>query len=501
MPWMVRHRFGFAWLFAHDYGPVPAIAQRAWAELLRQLHLPVDEMAMRLPVAVAGMLQVWVAYGLLRRLRCGGGAAALGAAVCAVLPALVTDSHYAWAYYSYWLLAGTVALWATLVYLDDGRRRWLVLAELALVVHCLSNCYAFGLPVALLWVWWRQRAGRAGLREWSLSFGLPCLLALAVIGFSWKWTGAGQIGRLLAKHEGGCTGLQLHQIALLPGMLVGQFGYLFVAAAGAGLCWGLRLNDRRKVLAVWAWVSLLPLTLLTDWSRVGYPASYFNEVSFAAGCLGALLIAQAWHWLAGAPRARAGLLLAAALMVGHLTFAAADAVYADGARARWTGVRTGWGSVKPESGIKAAGWYVRRHVPAEAIVLATHTNSGLEISVAQYYLGRAVLADSDLVPATIESLVHGMAGEVDVFVTEPRFKPLVATLEGFEWVATFTADGRPVRCIYARPALALPGVEEDAGAANARYDKEYRTSQVPQLLPTPVRFDAVWRRYLRLAGR
>jgi hypothetical protein len=523
LPWMVRHQYGIKWLFAHSYGLVPAVAMRTWAELLKHLHVPMTEAVLRLPFATASILQVFVMFAMLRRMRCSMRTAVIGAAVCAVLPVLVTDAHYAWGYYACWLLAGSVAMWATLAYFDDGRRRWLVLAGAALVAHCLSNCFSFGLPVTLMWAWWTQRGSRGQAEEclplpsggieptrrrggaetrrsvaFLIGFVLPCLMAMTIILGSWLWTGEGQIGRLLFKRQSGCAGLQVQQLLGLPGLFVNLFGYAFAIFAAAGLCWGVRLGDRRRLLAIWGWASLLPLTLLTDWGQVGYAVSYFNEVSLVAGCLGALLIVSTYRLLASASTLRVMLVIASTLAFAHMTLASVDAALGDGAHASWTGVRTGWGSVKPESGIKAAGWYVRRHVPADAIVMATHTNTGLEVSVAEYYLGRRVLADCDVPVSSVEPLIRQMAPRIDVLIIEPTDCATADSLVGFERAATFRDGSRAVRCVYARTGLHLPRLDAQAGELGTQYDRQYQTWRVPQPLTAGTRFDACLEEYKKL---
>lgn len=509
MAWMLRYSFGIEWIFAHDYGPVLPVIMRTWTEVLNTLGIGVNEAAIRLPIVGMSLLQVLVTFGLLRRLNASARVAGVGCLVAGVLPLVVTDSHYSWAYTTCWLLTGSTALWATLAFFDTGRLRWLLIAGAALLLHCLSNCYAFALPISLLAAWWQERHSGRGLRwrSWLAGCVLPCTLALIAVLLCWHETGAGQIGRLLVKQHGGATGLHIGQSARLPHIWTLQFGYLFALPAAAGLTYGTLSNDRRRPLAVWAWASLLPIVLAIDWTTVGYVSAYLAEAAYAGGLLGVLWIASTRERLAHRPRLRTAFTCAAAVAVVHMAAGSADAALRDGKLAALTGVRTGWGSIKPESGIKAAGWYIRRHVPDDAIIMTTHTNQGLEAPVARYYLGRAVLASYDLKPAMVEPLVRAMEGCLDVLIVEASRAPLADRLNNFECVAIFRRNGEPVRCVYARPGLHLPHVDAEAANAAAWYDRHCPAGPAPQPIVTPPELEThlayyqITERRLRLAHR
>lgn len=512
MAWMLRYKFGVKWIFAHDYGPVVPIVDRTWAALLNRVHMPLNEAATRLPVVFASLLQVLVTFGLVRRLGLTRRIAAFGTLVTSLLPVPVTDAHFCWGYPTFWLLTGTTALWATLSYLDTRRARWLALAGASLAAHCLSNCFAFAMPLTILIAWRTSvRANRASSKTgtsarstwtaWCLGFALPCLLALAVIGGSWKWTGGGQLGHLLFKHRAGSTGLQIAQLAQVPWLWGMQFGYLFGIVAAAGLVYGTMLRDRCRLLAVLCWTSVLSLLFCVDWSRVGYPTAYAIEAAYAGGLLGAIWVARVWARLASHPSARLAFAGAAGIALLHMGIGSADACLQDGRLASLTGIRTGWGSVKPETGIKAAGWYVRKYVPADAIVMTTHTNTGMEAPVAEYYLGRQVLADCDLRPDMLPSLTRTLQGNLDVLVVDATWVHLADAMVGFERVATFRAENTPVRYVYARESLSLPRVDAKATALNALYDRECQPTRVPQAFTPPPQFHAELKLYQGVVRR
>lgn len=506
MPYLVRHGYGLNWIFAHSYGPIPAILQRTVAEILSCLHVPMGETVARLPVAAFSVAQVLLAYPLMRRLRCTRNQAIAASLVCALLPPLVTDGHYAWGYLTIWLFFGTASLWATLAYLDDRRLWQLSLASFSLFAHCLSNCFAFGLPLTLLAVWLitirrDQKTRSQAVSDASFALVLPCLAALAVSTMSWLGTGGGQIGRLLMKQQTGATGWSLAGMLKWAAIWPTQYGYLFVVPATAGLFYGAvlaRRGDRRGLPVVWAFGAFVPLILLTNPSRIGYPGAYLMEPVFVGGMLAVVFIGHVWNTVS--PRklifktAFAGACL---LGLAHLGLGSVDSCLAGNRLRHWTGVTTGWGSLRPDSGIKAAGWYVRQYVPPDAMIMPLHTNRGMEAPVAEYYLGRRVLAGMDIKAEHLEPLLVSVVDHVDIVIAEPADQEMVDRLPEFTRICTFTRDGQAVRMIYARSAMQLPETTQDIAVVNPQYDRFFTPSRVPLPLPAAPAYKAKMEIYLR----
>lgn len=511
IPHLVCHSFGLTWPLANNYGLVLPLFVRAYAEILSGLHLPIGDAAFRWPMVLVGMAQVVMTFPLLRRMRFSARETLAGMLCCAVLPCLIWDAHFPWAHPMVWHLAGMVALWATLAYLDDQRPHQLVLAGTALFVHCLSSVWAFAVPLTLGLMccagWFR----RSEQPEWRRSIRLTlfvlvaaCAAALAVMVFCWQLTGRGQIGHLLVKRERGTGGIFLVQLMHLPGLWTAQFGYVFAAVSAAGLAAAsvlLARRDRRGLLALWGWLALLPLVLLTSWERTS-PGFYMIETLYAAGVLGAVLLERAWRCTARQPGTRAAVALLATLGVGQMALGAMDDCVNGDQWVRWHGVGGGWwGAAQPDSGIKAAGWYVRSHVPMAAVVMPLHTGRGMEAPVAEYYLGRHVLAGYDLRGDLFGPLIEAMASRTDVLILEARDREAIGPLEGFELVCTLKRDGRPVRLIYARPKWSLPQVHEDVTALNADYDRRFVPRHIPIILPRPPGFEALLGDYQQTVRR
>lgn len=540
MAHMVCHSFGLRWIFAHDYGPTLPVLQRAFAEVFAALRIPIGEAAFRLPVALVSMVQVVVTYPFVRRLGASASAAVMATLIAALLPTLLSDGHYAWGYLTLWLFTGTVALWMTLAWMDDRRWHQLATAGVALFLHCLSNVFALGLPVTLLVVWVRwlrsrphacpgseraefdagmakKNAGAIGsqpgpplvrrrpLRAAGLGFIVPCLAAVAVIIVSWRWTGGGQLGRLLLKQARGTTGLQWHQLFELPVLWASQFGYVFGVVAACGLIWGCasvfrRPSARITLPAIWAIVAGAPLVLLTDWQRVGYPASYFIEAVYCAGLLGGLLMGRAFDRPAPRSGVGWGRIALAGGGLAVLGVGSVDACLFGGGLGRLTGVSAPWGAVRADGGAKAVGLYIRRNVPIEAPILYLHDHQGMELPVAQFYSGRYVLACYDLKAEMLPHVVEAMEHDVGVVVLPAGTEATLTHLENFECVCTIRYDQRPLCYIYARRDLGLPKSELSAAEANAAYDAQFRPARVPQPLGISPAVDSASARYRQVVA-
>ena len=549
IPHAVTYTYGLEWIVAHDYGMVLPFIQRTVAELLWRLGVGLTDATFRLPIVLVSLLQIPFTGLLLGRLGWRPVACVAGVAATALMPILVCDAYAPWAYRTVWLLAGTIALWATLAWQQDRRPWQLALAALALVAHCLSCLYAFALPltVGAAWLLGRGVRGKGGRRQetgdrrgggipnteyriqnagaaapsslpaaycllpaspayrllptrsFLLGYLLPCVAALAAIAAVYVFTDGGQVRHLLMKREMGTFHLRFEQLAALPGMWVGQFGHVAAVLAAIGLGYGLWLVARREpsgLLGLWAWAGLLPIVLVTDWRTTGYADYLFFETTFAAALLTVLMLTRVWTAVNRIGRAAViALVLAAA---GQWMASNVDALRLGTGLQRYTGITPCWGRIHTDTGLKATGCYVRDLVPADALVMATHDNMGFEVLVAEYYCGRAVLAGYDHAPALTARLVEQFAQRCDVIIMPPEHAALLPVESGHALVATFRNQGRPVRLIYARPELGLTTVDADVAPLNARYEALYRARRVPLQLPEPAGYAAARLEYQSL---
>jgi len=498
MPRAIQYAFGLRAIAVHAYGPMIAALAHLAAATTGLLGWPMTEAACRWPVALVGLLQVPATWALVVRLRRGHAEALAAAAFCAVLPTMVADARctWAWGYLTLWVFLGTIAIWSTLAWFDGRRPIHLALAGTALAGHLLSNCFSAGVPAALLVAWWRmlhgtdprdgRRAERSRAAHFAAGFLAPCLLALSFMAVVWIRTGGGPPGRLMLKHRSGTLGFAWDRPAELAAVVTSQVGYLFaLLLAGAAIAAVLGISGRRRLSlpAVWALAGFAPL-LASDFSRIGYPGAYFIEFLCAAGLAviaGVFDLRRRW---AGRPALRAAVTLLLAAALAHMSIGSIDDNLGRGALRRWTGIACGWAGTDRDTGIKAAGWYVRRHVPPNAVVLCLHTNRGMEAPVAEFYCGRAVLAGRDLPEPLLGDVLAAFAPHSDVVVAEARHQHLVETLADFEPVAVFEHSGRRVRVVFARRGLELEHVSAPTGEINRLYDRQYAPRRVPVPLET-----------------
>ncbi|HSW47412.1 MAG TPA: hypothetical protein VLM89_17750, partial [Phycisphaerae bacterium] len=289
-------------------------------------------------------------------------------------------------------------------------------------------------------------------------------------------------------------------------------------------------SDRKRLLAIWAWLGLLPVWLLADWDRIGYPAAYFIETSYAAGLLAALLVCDVYRRLAEHPVARTCVVAVGCLALAQTALGTADDCIGSGSFSRWTGIANKPAELRHDIGAKAAGWYVRRHVPIDAAILCLHDNKGMETSVAEYYLGRRVLAGFDMKAETLPAILAAMKDTADVVIVDARHRELIeatnhakatgrlrtsgasqtrATQEHggpsppyhYHRVCVIREGDKPIRFIYARPGLGLPEIDIQTAQANRQYDESYRPRRVPIPLPAAGGFDAKLRQYQKVCAQ
>lgn len=500
MAYLVRHGYGVRWIFAHDYGPVLPALMVAWTHLLAWFDCPIGDAAIRFPIALIGVAQVPLTFALLGRMNCSRLTCWAGAVACAVLPSLVTDAHYPWGYQSVALFCGTVSLWALLAWLDE-RRGWQLAVSMAfLCLHCLSGVDTYAVPAIMGVLWWwalrpgEERARPVTWRQALVGYVTPLLLAAAVALFSLKWTGAGELGRWLHKADKGTFGLHFEQFLQLPVLWCRQFGPVFGLITVVALFIvgdGLFKRRREALLAVWAGLIIVPYTLLADWGRIGWPQHYLTQACFAAALLGTI-------WLAGLYRARifprwliamVAAIALAQMGIGDIAISQPSAVLAT-----ISGTRTGWGNVAADTGIKAAGYYVREYVPASCRVMSLHAQDGMELTVAEYYCGRRMLASYDLPEEWVTPLWERMQSYADVVVVDAAHAHrLVAS--NFRCVCTLRSRGDVVRMVFARPELDLPPRDKEVAVYNAAYDQSYTPHELPIPLATPRDYDEARRRY------
>ena len=227
---------GWGFCLRHHYGPLQPALVKVFALVAMGLGVGMTEALWRLPMALAGAVAPLLAFRLVRRM--GGGAAAVWAAAIwtAVLPPLVTDARYLWAYETLGTTMALATLNLTYDYINSPgvRRSWALGSILALYLCSHLHVYAVPCVVAALIAhaaWQRRRVPPlpelAGMVAPPLSAGFALFAA-------WRRLGGGQIGRLLSKYyTAKSAGEGSSSVLDLALAWVGHFGWPM--AVGIGL--------------------------------------------------------------------------------------------------------------------------------------------------------------------------------------------------------------------------------------------------------------------------
>lgn len=509
MPYMVSYWYGWSWVVAHIHGPLLPAIVLLFAKSVVAVGATMTETLWRLPLAVVGTLHVPVAYLLMRRLGTRAPTALLAAAMTAVLPSLTNDARYPWGYETLAVCVGSLAIWAHLSDLDRPTRlgRWLAGACLGL--YLVSHLVIHAVPLVILTATLLALGFRRMVRRFlHPSMLLPVLLAVAVVLFAFFQLHGGILGRMSRHVTGGTLSIGASSVTDVARYWVHHLGPVWAAFCGLAVVVGLVLlvrGDRLGLPALWAVLYFVPLMVLLNIENIGRPTTYMLQGTYAATLAGCVLLERLVGWTASAAATRPWPLVVArgafvafgvAVVVGQLIGSASNLF----TRYRWPLLAgtIDYGRAVDDPGFKAAGWTVRRHVPDDAVVLATHTMVGLEYPCATYYLGRHVAATEDTTAEQERAVIEAVRGDIDVAVVEPSFLDLFGEAAGFNVPVRILRDGRPILYVAARRGLDVPSMDVDVRQANAAYDEQCRLSCVPTSIARLPRTAAVNQRILAL---
>lgn len=530
LPYMVSHWYGVSWIVAHIHGALlPAIVW-LFARGAVAVGLVMNETMWRLPLALVGTVHVPVTYLLMRRFGAGRWIAIMASGIAAVLPSLASDARYPWGYETLAVCVGSLAIWAWLRDLDYSTRgsRWLAggLLGVYLVSHLVIHAVPLVIAAAALLVVGRREAVRRLLRPSTV---VPVLCAVAVVWFAFFRLNGGILGRMSRHVSHGTLDVGSSSVADIAHYWNHHMGPIWSTFCLAAVVVGLVLvarRDRRGLPALWAVLYVTPLMLLLDLSNIGRPTVYQLQGTYAAslaGCMFLQILAGAaarqarslrapitthlWHrrpagvvrgetptpqFNSGLFRAalRGGLIAFGLMIVGLHLLGSVSNLFLD---CRWPSL-TGtvdYGRAVADPGFKAAGWYVRRHVPPDALILATHGVTGMEYPCATYYTGRHVAAAED---ATYEQecrIIEAVRKDIDVAIVERRYLPMFTEQTGFTVPVRILRGSAPVLYVAARQGFAIPEMDVNIARANADYDRQCYLTRVPTMIRELPRTSAV----------
>jgi len=550
---------GWRWCFQNHYGPLQPLINKGFARAVTGLGIPMTESLWRLPMGVVGAIIPVLAFVLTRQitrvvqssglmlgsaltgvthpLTCDTAkrndcltlppttAAWFAAIWTAVLPPLVTDARYMWAYETLGTALALAVMIATFAYTDNPTRRcaWSVGLLMALYLQSHLHVYAVPCVVALIVLLDRALAGGVERREsinalssphCSKSSGtpsmsgrvsriaktpglwLPPLISLFIMFAARRLVGGGPIARVITKTAAASESPDRLAVALnLARAWLGHVGWLVAALVAIILVTSIarrivarptasnQIPRRAWFLMIWIILFAGPLFLLGF--RTGRPTQYLTQATTVATILIAVVLftdpranVGPRYWRRGA-----GVLIASTLLVGVVS-----ANVLNRRPSQWLGISAAWGANVPNAGYKTAGWFVREMVSPDAVVFALHDTSGLERPVAEYYLGRACIAGEDLSPEQSLALFHGLSNDIDIIIDDlrveigrPRYWPAP-----FRTVAYVRSGGADLIHILARESLLRKPMLLKPFITDLIYDAEYgprRLGVVPSKSP------------------
>ena len=546
---------GWRWCFQNHYGPLQPLITKLFALAVTGLGIPMTETLWRLPMGMVGAVIPILAFILARQLNrvaLSSGlmlgsdeqemtaarvirtankrpltvppktAAWYAAMWTAVLPPLVTDARYMWAYETLGTALALAVVIATFAYMDRPTRGRAWTVGLLLALYLQSHLHVFAVPcvIVLILLWDRHSededpsrspclsaAADSGTRSPSArvlramrtpGLWLPPVISMCVLIAAWRIFGGGPIARIITKTSGAAESPDRIAVALnLARAWLGHVGWLVAALIVAMLALSsarrlvvrpaTRCKISRRAWFLMIWIIIFAAPLFIFGFRTGRPTQYLTQATTVAMVLTAVV-------LFADPRSRngpivlrsvVGMLITCVLCLGSLI-----ANVISRTPSQWLGITAAWGANVPNAGYKTAGWYVRERVPADAVLFALHDTSGLERPVAEYYLGRACIAAEDLTPDQSLALFRGLADKVDVIVDDLRVDPGRAR----DWPAEFFHaarihnGGTDLIHIFARGSMPQEMMQLEPSVTDSKFDIEFGPRTLGAAPPKPPRF-------------
>ncbi|MFO7948292.1 MAG: hypothetical protein R6V19_15930 [Armatimonadota bacterium] len=466
-------------ILSWDYGWPLFIIHFLWVRTLNALHIAIHEGTIVVPNVLAGTAVCLLTFFVGRAIK-DRRAGLLAAAFMAVAQLPVMNSRSMGRAVS---LGSVFFLFAALMLIqyiqkpDDNRRRLYAGISVGLYL-CSDLQFPIGAAVlVLLMLLWPRPEGWRNPRKLARMFVRPRFLLPPVILFlpyvaaylyarSLGYPEQTYLGSILVEHS---YDWGIHLIPWLRDLGSNVGPVLTGVSLISVVLLFTRWHDRRyRWLLSWIAVTAAPFLFAVTWKvtiAAGYHVHLVVGLAIAAG-IGVSMLKR--PWLIG---------LVAALIVGSTVFVTCRAVLGISVPDEVRSSRPiPYGGIPPDSGVKAAGYWVRQHVPPSARIHVIH-----DPAVAHWYMGReAAQLDYTRWPQYREYLAQH-ADELDVVVvpeTTASWENLELPARGFEGLVTIVDGGR-VAC---RIATRWP-VEEtlQLDRTNTRYNRTYNS--IDTILP------------------
>jgi hypothetical protein len=458
-------------LLSWDYGYPFFFFYVFYVRALDLLHLPLNEGTLALPLVVMG-LGVCGAAGRLGTVLGGPRVGRLTLLWVALMPLTVVWSRSIGAalVLSSLLFILTILALVRLYEQPSSSRRVWWLGLVAGLYLCADVQFLLGLAAlaAFLWLWPRPRGyeGWGGL--WRLIGRVGVILPPVVLFVPYipAWLYAIHLGYPDQTYLGTIFGEHppdygWHLLPFLRDLWHNMGLPLVVALVMLPFYLRHRRGDRRVYwLGAWTAICAAPFLFAVS-SRVTQAWGYHEHLVVALALLVSLALSSLRsHWLRG--------MLVVVLAVGTLATTLGGVWRVDPLTRLWPFPGIIYGGVTPNTGMKTAGYWVRRQLgPTEQIFVAT------DPAVAYWYLGREAVTgghiDWKARPQALQAALPELTVAI-VPVGSDLYPPEIFLDAGLRLRSTVTHRGREVLYLYSRrhPPQTLTTEEYDR-AFNAEY--------------------------------
>lgn len=457
---------GYAWMLKENYGILITLIVKIFIGIFSQLGFPLTEFLWKLPIALFGIALiplVYYALGLIARNR---ATALVGSWLTACFPLHVMQSRFLYGsevLSVFFLLCVIVAL--VRFYEAQSWTRGLI-ASVAIGLYLISHVYILPfvivLPIIVIacsikdatnWKPALVRGGRLFFTKglWIIPILISPLLRPALDHTTRKET---KFGFYLLDHWEGITGNVGY--ALLFSIFVSVF-YLFVTRKYCIMVW---------VFLMCGGVYLAPLIIGAP-PGITVVRGYMVIGLFFCILMVSILLGK-WMIFHRNLAIAATVVIIASTSIG-LTLSLFINPHEKRALNAF-GVKLERGTIL-DTGIKAAGYLIQRHIPPDKRVLAIHRS--VEPPNLLYYFNRREGSWFDLtLEQTLEKLQH-FAPQTDVIICEEIQLPVVKQLKAFDQRVVLQWREQPVMWIFTRHELTdLPKLNISVEPLNDAFDKE-----------------------------
>ncbi len=456
---------GFIWMVLEQYGLYISLSVKLFASLCAFLGITVNEFWWKLPVALAGTLQIPLTYLFLRRIDSSVRTSVIGAGCVALLPIHIFQSRYLWGYEVFGVMFLTLALWKLLDFFDNPNKKTGIIASLFSGLYIISHGYFVPFaPLLLVLVFMYSPDADSGFfkRLWS---GLEMYFR----NYAWLFMvlflpfTARPIIHMLNKK----TNPGFYVFDHLPDF-VSSAGIAFSVFIAAAILYSIFRKGRGPKEPVFLFVAgllyMAPLIFGTP-KGVTVVKGYMLVGIF---CFMVASLRELDKLLSSDTKA-VNVIVAAAFIL--TLWGGVESLFFRDRLVDPSLVVQGRGKIY-DPGTKAAGYFFQKYVPSESSVLAMHQK--IEEPNLYYYFRRKIFAYDDLTNMQTLQKLNELKDKVDVIICSKWQVPYIEKTGLFKKRVELTdKDEEFYIAIFAKGSIPLPELKDGFGKYNELFDREF----------------------------